>query len=181
RRLERFLQGFPVAIDVIVRAVRSGLPLSDGIALIAAESDEPICTEFRRIVDAQQIGFSIAEAVQTLVQRIPCPEANFFAIVFQVQSQAGGNISDALGNLANVLRERKRTKDKARAMAAEAKASAWIIGSLPPIVSLLVYLVSPDYMSVLFTTSAGNILVASAAAWMVAGIFIMSKMINFKV
>lgn len=181
RRLKEFLEEFPNAVDMIVRAVRSGLPVSDGITMVSNDSKEPLSTEFKRITEGQQLGLTLPESVAGLVKRVPCPEANFFSIVFQVQSQAGGNISDALGNLSQVLRERKRTQAKAKAMAAEAKASAWIIGSLPPIVSTLVYLMSPEYMSVLFNTHTGNLLLGVSAFWMATGIFIMSRMINFKV
>lgn len=181
RRLKAFLEEFPNAVDAIVRAVRSGLPITDGLAMIAQDSKEPLLSEFRRITESQHVGLTVPEAVQGLVRRVPCPEANFFSIVFQVQAQAGGNISDALGNLSSVLRERKRTRGKVRAMAAEAKASAWIIGLLPPLVAIFVSLSSPDYMTVLLTTSTGNIIVAVSVCWMLLGILIMSKMINFKI
>lgn len=180
RRLKAFLEEFPNAVDVIVRAVRSGLPLTDGIAMVALDGKEPVASEFKRIMESQYVGLTMPESVRGLVQRVMCPETNFFSIVLQVQSQAGGNISDALANLAHVLRERKRTRAKARAMAAEAKASAWIIGLLPVIVSILVYVTSPDYMMLLFTTHTGNIIVGGSLVWMLIGILIMSKMINFK-
>ena len=181
RRVKAFLKEFPNAIDVIVRAVKSGLPLNDGLRLIAHEAREPVKTEFRRIIEAQQLGLSIPDATARMPEYMPCPEANFFAIVIQIQAQAGGNLSEALGNLSKVLRDRKKMKDKADAMSMEAKASAAIIGSLPFIVCLLVYLTSPDYITLLFTTETGNFILGVSGVWMSIGIFVMKKMINFKI
>ena len=126
-----------------MRAVKSGLPLNDGIRLIADEAPEPVKTEFRRIVEAQQVGLSIPEAAMRMSETMPCPEASFFGIVIQIQQQAGGNLSEALGNLSRVLRDRKKMKAKVQALSMEAKASAVIIGALPFIVALLVYLTQP--------------------------------------
>ncbi|MCV0394742.1 MAG: type II secretion system F family protein [Rhizobiaceae bacterium] len=181
RRVKKFLNEFPNALDVIVRAVKSGLPLNDGIRLIASESPEPVRTEFRRIVEAQQMGLSIPEASMRMVETMPCPEAGFFGIVIQIQSQAGGNLSEALGNLSRVLRDRKKMKAKVQALSMEAKASAAIIGALPFIVTLLVYISSPGYMTPLFTTSTGHLLLGFSAVWMSMGIFTMRKMMNFEV
>lgn len=181
RRMAQFLEEFPNAIDVIVRAIKSGLPLNDGIRLIAHEARDPVKTEFRRIVEAQQLGVSTPEACQRMYQHMPVPEANFFAIVIQIQQQAGGNLSEALGNLSKVLRARKQMKAKVSAMSMEAKASAAIIGSLPPIVTFLVYLTSPDYIMLLFTTDTGNLIIGVSLIWMSIGIFVMRQMINFEV
>ena len=114
-----------------------------------------------------------------MADRVPVPEASFFAIVINIQAKAGGNLAEALGNLSNVLRDRKKMKAKIKAMSSEAKASAGIIGSLPFVVATLVYLTSPDYISLLFTTSTGNMVLAGCACWMSCGIFVMRKMINF--
>ncbi len=179
RRQKRFLEEFPNALDVIVRATRAGLPLNDGLRLIAAESAEPVRGEFRRVVEAQQMGLSVPEAVAKMPDTMPCPEANFFAIVIQIQAQAGGNLSEALGNLSRVLRDRKKMKAKVNALSMEAKASAAIIGAMPFIVAFLVFLTSPNYIVVLFSTSTGHMLLAIAAVMMAMGIFIMKKMINF--
>ena len=127
RRVKAFLNEFPNALDVIVRAVKSGLPLNDGIRLIAAESQEPVKSEFRRIVESQQVGMSIPDATLRMQETMPCPEAGFFGIVIQIQQQAGGNLSEALGNLSRVLRDRKKMKAKVQALSMEAKASAAII------------------------------------------------------
>lgn len=180
RRIKAFLAEFPNALDVIVRATRSGLPLNDGLRLIASEAVEPVRGEFLRIVESQQMGLSVPQATAKLPDTMPCPEANFFAIVIQIQSQAGGNLAEALGNLSRVLRDRKKMKAKVDALSMEAKASAAIIGALPFIVTLLIYLTSPDYITLLFTTSTGHMLLAIAAVLMAIGIFIMRNMINFE-
>jgi tight adherence protein B len=181
RRITAFLDELPNALDIIVRAVKSGLPINDGIRLIANESREPVRTEFRRMVEAQQIGMSTPEAALRMTDTMPCPEAAFFGIVIQIQSQAGGNLSEALGNLSRVLRDRKRMKAKVQALSMEAKASAAIIGALPFIVAFLVYLSSPNYIMPLFVTSTGHIVLGVSLIWMAIGIFVMKKMMNFDV
>lgn len=181
RRVKAFLNEFPNALDVIVRAVKSGLPLNDGIRLIASEARDPVRTEFRRIVESQQLGLSIPEASMRMGETMPCPEANFFGIVIQIQSQAGGNLSEALGNLSRVIRDRKRMKAKVNALSMEAKASAAIIGALPFIVATLVYLSSPAYIMPLFTTSTGHLILVASGIWMSIGLLVMRNMINFEV
>ena len=181
RRVKAFLNEFPNALDIIVRAVKSGLPLNDGVRLIASEAPEPVRGEFRRIVESQQIGMSIPDAALRMPETMPCPEAGFFGIVIQIQSQAGGNLSEALGNLSRVLRDRKKMKAKVQALSMEAKASAAIIGALPFIVACLVYLSSPNYIMPLFTTSTGHLILGIAGIWMSIGIFVMRKMMNFEV
>lgn len=181
RRIKAFLNEFPNALDVIVRAVKSGLPLNDGIRLIASEAQEPVKTEFRRIVESQQIGLSIPDAAMRMTETMPCAEAGFFGIVIQIQQQAGGNLSEALGNLSRVLRDRKKMKAKVQALSMEAKASAVIIGALPFIVAILVYLSSPNYIMPLFTTPTGHMILAFSAVWMSIGVFVMKKMMNFDV
>jgi tight adherence protein B len=181
RRVKAFLAEFPNALDVIVRAVRSGLPLNDGIRLIASESPEPVRSEFRRIVESQQLGLSIPDAALRMGETMPCPEAGFFGIVIQIQAQAGGNLSEALGNLSRVLRDRKKMKARVQALSMEAKASAMIIGALPFIVGFLVYLTSPTYIMPLFTTNTGQMILGCSGIWMSIGIFVMRKMMNFEV
>ncbi|MCB1468811.1 MAG: type II secretion system F family protein [Rhizobiaceae bacterium] len=180
-RIKKFLAEFPNALDIIVRAVKSGLPLNDGIRMIAHEAKEPVKSEFRRVVEAQQLGLSIPEASMRMVETMPCPEAGFFGIVIQIQSQAGGNLSEALGNLSRVLRDRKKMKAKVQALSMEAKASAMIIGALPFVVALLVYLSSPTYIMPLFTTSIGHIVLGVSGFWMLIGVLVMRQMINFDV
>ena len=181
RRMKAFLNEFPNAIDVIVRAIKSGLPLNDGLRLIASEAREPVKTEFRHIVEAQQLGLSTPEACERMYNTMPLPEANFFAIVTQIQAKAGGNLAEALGNLSRVLRDRKKMKAKVSAMSMEAKASAAIIASLPFVVTVLVYLTSPSYIMLLFTTNTGYLILGLSAIWMSIGVFVMRQMINFEV
>ncbi len=180
RRQKKFLNEFPNALDVMVRSIKSGLPLNEAMRLIASDGQEPVKTEFRRAVESQQVGFSIPEACVRMMQTMPLPEVNFFSIVIMIQSQAGGNLSEALSNLARVLRERKKMKAKVQALSMEAKASAVIIGALPFIVALLVYLTSPEYMMLLFTDPRGHIIMLFSGIWMSIGIFVMRNMINFE-
>jgi tight adherence protein B len=179
RRLTRFLMTFPDAVDVIVRGIKAGLPLLDSLKLIAAESEEPIRSEFRAIIETQTIGIPLGEACLKLYERMPVPEANFFGIVISIQQRAGGNLSEALGNLSRVLRDRKKMKAKIQAMSMEAKASGTIIGALPIAVMTLVYITSPQYITILFTDPLGHIMLAGCVIWMSIGIFVMRKMINF--
>ncbi|WP_061938449.1 type II secretion system F family protein [Aureimonas sp. AU22] len=179
RRQKKFVEEFANAVDVIVRGIRSGLPLNDTLRMVAAETPEPVRSEFARIVEALQMGLSMTEAVERLYQNMPLAETNFFAIVVSIQSQAGGNLGEALSNLSRVLRERKKMKGKIQAMSMEAKASGGIIGSLPFIVGGLVYMTSPDYIAILFNTGAGNIVLACAGIWMAIGVVVMRNMINF--
>ena len=179
RRLSRFLDGFPDAVDVIVRGIKAGLPLLDSLKLIAEESREPIRGEFRAIIETQAIGMPLGEACLRLYERMPVPEANFFGIVVFIQQRSGGNLSEALGNLSRVLRDRKKMKAKITAMSMEAKASAAIIGALPIAVMLLVYITSPQYISLLWTEPLGRMMLLGCAIWMSIGIMVMRKMINF--
>jgi len=181
RRMKAFLEEFPNAIDVIVRAIKSGLPLNDGLRLIASEAREPVKSEFRHVIEAQQLGMSTPEACGRMYLTMPVPEANFFAIVIQIQAKAGGNLAEALGNLSRVLRDRKKMKAKVAAMSMEAKASAAIIAALPFIVTFLVYLTSPAYIMLLFTTNTGFLILGVSAVWMSIGVFVMRQMINFEV
>lgn len=179
RRMKKFLIEFANAVDVIVRGVRAGLPLNDCFRIIATESVDPVKSEFIKIAESQALGISIAEAVAKLPERVPLPEANFFAIVIAIQSRAGGNLSEALGNLSKVLRDRIKMQGKIKAMSSEAKASAMIIGALPIVVMALVYITSPEYITLLFTEPLGNMILAASAIWMGIGIFVMKKMVNF--
>lgn len=181
RRCKKFLEEFPNALEVMVRSIKSGLPLNDALRLIAADGQEPVKTEFRRVVESQQVGLSVTEACARMVNSIPLPEVNFFAIVIAIQAQAGGNLSEALGNLSRVLRERRKMRAKVSAMSMEAKASACIIGALPFIVALLVYLTSPAYMMVLFTDPRGHLIIGAGLFWMSIGIWVMRNMINFDI
>jgi tight adherence protein B len=179
RRESKFLNNFPDAVDVIVRGVKAGLPLLDSLRLITSESEEPIRSEFRNIIDTQTVGIPLGEACLKLYEHMPVPEANFFGIVISIQQRSGGNLSETLGNLSKVLRDRKKMKAKIQAMSMEAKASAAIIGSLPPAVMTLVWLTSPQYIELLWTVPLGRVMLGCCAVWMSIGIFVMRKMINF--
>jgi tight adherence protein B len=180
RRIDRFVDELPNAVDVIVRGIRSGLPVGDCLRIIAREAREPVRGEFKTIVESQAMGMTLAEAVGKLFERMPVPEANFFAIVISIQSKAGGNLSEALGNLSKVLRERRKMAGKIKAMSMEAKASAGIIAALPFIVATLTWLSSPSYIELLWTTQAGKFGLVAAAVWMSMGVFVMKRMIAFK-
>jgi tight adherence protein B len=179
RREKKFLNNFPDGVDVIVRGIKAGLPLLDSLKIIALDAQEPIKSEFKAIVETQTIGTPIGEACAKLYERMPLPEANFFGIVISIQQKAGGNLSEALGNLSRVLRDRKKMKAKIQAMSMEAKASASIIGALPICVGTLVWLTSPDYIELLWTTDLGRFMMAGCAMWMGMGVFVMKQMINF--
>ena len=179
RREAKFLNQFPDAIDVIVRGIKAGLPLGDSLRALATDAPEPILTEFRHILETQAVGVPLGDACGKLFERMPLPEANFFAIVISIQQKSGGNLSEALGNLSKVLRDRKRMKGKIKAMSTEAKASATIIGALPIAVMAIVYITSPDYITLLWTERLGQLMLAGSAVWMLMGIMVMRKMINF--
>jgi tight adherence protein B len=179
RREKAFLKSLPDAVDVIVRGIKAGLPLFESIKVVAADSPEPLRGEFLAIIETQAIGMPLGEACARLYERMPVPEANFFGIVIAIQQKSGGNLSEALGNLSKVLRDRKKMAEKIQAMSMEAKASAGIIGSLPPIVMLLVYLSTPDYISLLWTHPTGQLMLVGCVLWMSIGIFVMKRMINF--
>jgi tight adherence protein B len=180
RRQNKFLDEFANAMDIIVRGVKSGLPLGECLGIIARESPEPIGSEFGDLVEQQRVGVPLADAFERMMLRMPLPEVRFFAIVVGIQAQTGGNLSEALGNLSGVLRDRKRLQAKVRALSAEAKASAAVLGSLPIIVMALVYITTPSYIAILWTTKIGQFLLVAAGTWMTCGILIMKKMINFK-
>ena len=179
RREKKFLDAFPDAVDVIVRGIKAGLPLADSLKVIANDSPEPIKSEFKAIIETQTIGMPLGEACGKLYERMPLPEANFFGIVISIQQKAGGNLSEALGNLSRVLRDRKKMKAKIQAMSMEAKASASIIGCLPIAVGALVWLTSPDYIELLWTADLGRMMMVGCAMWMSVGVFVMKQMINF--
>jgi tight adherence protein B len=179
RRINKFINEFPNAVDVIIRGIKAGLPLGDCLRVIASEAAEPVRTEFRLIIETQSIGMPLAEAIERLVVRVPVPEANFFAIVISIQQKSGGNLSEALGNLSRVLRDRKKMKHKIKAMSSEAKASAGIIGSLPFAVTALVYITAPTYIELLWTNPTGRMVMGVCAVWMCIGVASMKKMINF--
>ena len=179
-RQKKFTEQLADAIEIIMRGVKSGLPLNQCLRIIAAESPEPLRAEFQNLCDSQAMGVPIDQGLQRMFERMPLPEVNFFSIVLIIQQKTGGNLSESLGNLASVLRSRKLMKEKVKALSSEAKASAMIIGSLPFVVMGMVYFTRPDYISILFTDRMGNLILLGAAVMMSTGIFIMHKMVNFK-
>jgi tight adherence protein B len=180
RRQKKFTEEFANAIDVIVRGVKSGLPLNECLAIISRESPSPIREEFTELVDQQRVGVPLSECFERMIERIPLAEVKFFGIVIAIQQQAGGNLSEALGNLSGVLRDRKRLQAKVSALSAEAKASAMVLGCLPIVVMTMVYVTTPAYIAILWTTKTGQFLLILAGIWMTCGILVMRKMINFK-
>ena len=180
RRQKKFLNEFANAIDIIVRGVKSGLPLNECLNIIAKESPEPVCIEFREVCEQQRVGIPLPQCFERMMDRVPLAEVRFFAIVIGIQQAAGGNLSEALGNLSGVLRDRKAMAGKVQALSAEAKASAGVLGSLPFIVMTLVYITSPDYIALLWQKTYGNFMLLGSAVWMCCGLVMMRKMINFK-
>lgn len=181
RRVKRFVALFPDALDVIVRGIKSGLPVGECIAVIAREMPDPVGTEFRMLAEAQRLGMTLDEALRRSIERVPNPELRFFSIVLTIQQQTGGNLADTLGKLSEVLRNRKKMRDKIQAMSSEAKASASIIGSLPFFVTGILALVAPDYIGLLLSTSAGHTFMLIGFVIMGIGIFVMRQMINFDI
>ena len=180
KRFKKFTMEFPNAVDVIVRGIKSGLPLNDCIRIIANDAEEPVRSEFLKVIEATQVGLSMPDACKRLYYDIPTPETNFFAIVIAIQSGAGGNLAEALNNLSSVLRDRRKMSDKIQAVSMEAKSSAGIIGSLPFVVAGLVSWASPGYLDPLFYTTTGHKILIICAFAMTFGIVVMKKMINFK-
>ncbi|MGH6803674.1 MAG: type II secretion system F family protein [Methyloceanibacter sp.] len=179
RRQAKFLLQFANSIDIIVRGIKSGLAFSDCMQIIARESPEPVRSEFADLVAQQKVGVPLSGAFERMFERMPLQEVNFFAIVIAIQNQIGGNLAEVLSNLAQVLRDRYRLEAKVRAFSAEAKASAIIIGALPPCVMLAVFFTSPGYISILWHDKLGNIMLIGGAIWMFIGVLVMRKMINF--
>jgi len=181
RRQKKFANGFSNAIDVIVRGVKTGLPVNETLKIIARETASPICEEFHLLTESLRVGLTMEQALGRMYERMPLQEVNFFGIVLVIQQKTGGNLGEALGNLSNVLRSRKLMAGKIKALSSEAKASAYIIGSLPFLVMGAVKMASPDYLDPLFTTKVGNFILIGAGMWMGTGILVMKKMIQIKV
>jgi tight adherence protein B len=179
RRIGLFTSQFSDAIDVVVRGIRSGLPLGECINIIGREMNDPIGAEFRLITEGQKLGLNLQEVLARAVERMPTAELRYFSIVIAIQQQTGGNLADTLAKLSEVLRARKRMRDKVQAFASEARASAYIIGSLPFVVIGALAALAPSYVGVLFTTDFGNVLLVIGGLTEISGLFVMSKMINF--
>lgn len=181
RRQNIFLNDFADALDVMTRGLKSGLPVTEAMKIIATESGPPVGPEFAEVVEGQRLGISIEQGIERMVERIPLPEVNFLAIVMAIQSKTGGNLSEALGNLSRVLRDRKKMKQKVQSVSQEAKSSAAIIGSLPFILMGALTMLNPTYLSPLFNTQMGHILLIGSGIWMTTGVLVMRKMINFQI
>jgi len=181
RRQNKFLHDFADAIDVLVRGLKSGLPVSEAMKIISTEQGPPVGPEFSEVVEGQRVGIPLDQGIERMVERVPLPEVNFLAIVMTIQSKTGGNLSEALGNLSRVLRDRKKMKQKIQAVSQEAKSSAAIIGSLPFCIVALMSFFNPKYLTPLFYTHTGNVLLGCCGVWMFIGVLIMRKMINFQV
>jgi tight adherence protein B len=180
RRMKKFSGEFANAVDVIVRGIKSGLPVHDCFKIIARESPAPLGPEFQRLVEGLGVGLTLSQALDRMYERMPTPELRFFSIVIAIQQKTGGNLAEALGNLSAVLRARRMMGEKIKAMSSEAVASAGIIGSLPPAVMMIVMITTPAYMILLFTDPRGQIMLLISAMWMSMGIFVMKRMISFK-
>jgi tight adherence protein B len=180
RRMKKFSGEFANAVDVIVRGIKSGLPVHECFKIIAKESPAPLGPEFQRLVEGIGVGLTLSQALDKMFERMPTSELRFFAIVIAIQQKAGGNLAEALSNLTTVLRARRMMGEKIKALSSEAMASAGIIGSLPPVVMGLVFITTPAYIMLLFTDPRGQVMLLGAALWMAAGVFVMKKMIAFK-
>lgn len=179
-RTKKFTEAFSDAIDIIVRGIKSGLPVHDCLKIIGKESPEPLGGEFRTLTENIAMGVPIDAALEKMYERMPTNELRFFSIVLGIQAKTGGNLAEALGNLSTVLRARKLMKEKIKALSAEAIASASIIGCLPPGVVILISVTSPAYMKPMFTDPRGHLMILGGLLWMTMGILVMRKMINFK-
>jgi len=180
RRTKAFTEAFADAIDVIVRGIKSGLPVHDCLRIISHESPAPLGPEFQRLVENLAVGLTMDQAMEQMYERMPTSELRFFSIVLAIQQKTGGNLAEALGNLSAVLRARKLMREKIKALSSEAKASAMIIGSLPPGVVGLISVTAPAYMAVMFNDPRGKVMLLGGIVWMGLGIFVMRRMINFK-
>jgi tight adherence protein B len=179
-RTKKFTEAFSDAIDIIVRGIKSGLPVHDCLKIIGKECPEPLAGEFRVLVENTGMGMAMEQALERMYERMPTNELRFFTIVLSIQAKTGGNLAEALGNLSAVLRSRKLMAEKIKALSAEAIASACIIGALPPGVVVMISITAPTYMAPMFTDPRGHLFLLIAAFWMALGIFVMRKMINFK-
>jgi len=181
RRVNQFTLRFADAIDVIVRGIRSGLPVGECLQIIARESPEPVGGVFRLVVESQRLGLTLDQSLERAQESLHTTEMKFFAIVLAIQQQTGGNLAETLANLSNVLRGRKKMQDKVKALSSEARASAMIIGSLPFLMTALLWLVSPEYIALLFSAQLGKYMIIGGLVWMTIGIVAMKQMISFEI
>ena len=181
RRIKQFNSNFPDAIELMVRGLRSGLPITETLGVVAGEISGPVGIEFRMVADKMKIGRTMEAALQDTADRLGTAEFQFFVITLAIQRETGGNLAETLSNLADVLRKRAQMKLKIRAMSSESKASAWIVGSLPFVVFTLVWFINPNYMSGFFSDQRLMVAGLGGLVWMSIGAFIMAKMVNFEI
>ena len=181
RRVNKFNSNFPDAIELMVRGLRSGLPITETLGIVAGEIPGPVGVEFRIVADKMKIGRTMEAALQDTADRLGTPEFQFFVITLAIQRETGGNLAETLSNLADVLRKRAQMKLKIRAMSSESKASAYIVGSLPFVVFTLVYMINPHYMGGFFTDQRLIVAGIGGIIWMSIGGMIMAKMVNFEI
>jgi len=180
-RLKKFTELFPESIDLIVRGLKSGLPITESIANVGREIGDPVGIEFRTVADNIRIGKTLDEALWSTAKRLDTPDFKFFVISIAVQQETGGNLAESLGNLGDILRKRQQMKLKIKAMSSEGKASAMIVGALPFIMFGMLLFINYDYASILFTDTRAIMVALGGLTWMSLGIFIMSRMINFEI
>jgi tight adherence protein B len=181
RRVNKFNSNFPDAIELMVRGLRSGLPITETLGIVAGEISGPVGLEFRMVSDKMKIGRTMEAALQDTADRLGTPEFQFFVITLAIQRETGGNLAETLSNLADVLRKRAQMKLKIRAMSSESKASAYIVGSLPFVVFTLVWMINPHYMSGFFSDQRLMVAGIGGIIWMAMGAGIMAKMVNFEI
>ena len=181
RRIAAFNARFPDALELLVRGLRSGLPVGETLKLIAGEIPGPVSEEFRQVVERMRIGQTMDDALQSAADRLGTPEFQFFVITLAIQRETGGNLAETLANLADVLRKRAQMKLKIKAMSSESKASAYIVGALPFIVFALIWSVNPDYLAPFFTDERLIVIGLGGAVWMALGAFVMAKMVSFEI
>ncbi|GGD88271.1 secretion protein F [Tsuneonella deserti] len=181
KRTNQFNAKFPDAIELLVRGLRSGLPVTETLAVVAHEVPGPVGEEFKAITDRIKVGRTMEESLNVTADRLAIPEFNFFCITLAIQRETGGNLAETLSNLADVLRKRSQMKLKIRAMSSESKASAYIVGSLPFIVFILIWFMNPTYLSGFFYEDRLIVAGMGGMVWMGIGVFIMAKMVNFEI
>ncbi|WP_017670110.1 type II secretion system F family protein [Blastomonas sp. AAP53] len=181
RRLSQFTARFPDAIDLLVRGLRSGLPVTETLQVVAKEVPGPVGEEFKLVTERIKIGRSMEDALQESANRLQTPEFNFFCITLAIQRETGGNLAETLSNLGAVLRSRSQMKLKIRALSSESKASAYIVGSLPFLVFLMIWWVNPAYLAGFFAEERLMIAGLGGLLWMAIGVFIMAKMVSFEI
>lgn len=187
KRVAKFNSRFPDAIDLLVRGLRSGLPVAETLQAVSTEIPGPIGVEFKQVIERIRIGKSMEAALQETADVLGTPEFQFFCITLAIQRETGGNLAETLANLSEVLRKRAQMKLKIKAMSSEAKASAWIVGALPFLVFALVYVMNPSYLAAFFPWSGElydeRVMITGLGGltWMAIGVFIMAKMVNFEI